>query len=126
MAAVTEIAGLTLVTALVALFSGRLPRRVDLGDVMLLGAAFLLVQGRAPSRRRALDAGAVGRRSRGAPARTSRACAESTLGISAIVAGSVLLFAWTPIRLPASRIAWTSSASRRARRVRVLHEGARA
>jgi hypothetical protein len=99
-----ELAALAVVTAAAGALSASLPRRVALADVLLVGAAFLLVQGLVRDvgrlrRERAEAAAALA-----PPLRC--VCVESTLGVGAIVAGSALLFAWTPIVFAVARVAW--------------------
>jgi hypothetical protein len=98
-----EVAGLAILTAAAAAFARQLPHRVALADVLLVGAAFLLVQGLVR------DVGRLAQARR--DARTARpavmcVCVESTVGVAAIVAGAVLLFAWTPIVFSPTRLAW--------------------
>jgi hypothetical protein len=92
--------------ALAAVAGGALsfPRRVALADLLLDGAAFLLLQGLIRDlwrlrRERAAASSVVA-----APVRCI--CLESTVGVGAIVSGSLLLFGWTPIVLEVSRVAW--------------------
>jgi len=99
-----EVAALLLVTVAVAFFSRSLPRRIALADVLLVGAVLLLLQGLVRdaarlARSRRTDAAASGG--------VQCVCIESTVGVGAIVAGTVLLFAWTPLVLSASRVSWT-------------------
>jgi hypothetical protein len=100
----SEIVALGFLTAAVGLASAALPRRVGLADLLLCGAVFLLVQGLVRDVARL-------RRDRRAAAGAAHSdlrcvCVESSLGVGAIVAGSVLLFAWTPIVLNVVRVAW--------------------
>jgi hypothetical protein len=111
-----EVALIALVTTLTAVTVtswASLPRHIELGEALLAGAAGLLFQGlvrdigrwrrmqpprHAPLDERGLDVVA--------PRRITCACLESTLGLGAITAGAVLLFAWTPVVLHPVRAAW--------------------
>jgi hypothetical protein len=91
----TEMALVALATALTAVLSARLPHRLELGEVLLDGAAFLLVQGLFRDLARLRRA----RRepSAGPPKQITCACVESTVGLGAIAAGAFLVFAWSPV-----------------------------
>jgi hypothetical protein len=97
-----EVASLGMLTLATAAAARALPHRVALADVLLGGAAFLLIQGLL----RDLERLARARREGAGRPAVQCMCIESTLGVSAIIAGTVLLFAWTPIVLAASRAAW--------------------
>jgi hypothetical protein len=92
--------------ALAAAAGGALsfPRRVALADLLLDGAAFLLLQGLIRDLWRIRRERAPGSSVAGAPVRC--VCVESTVGVGAFVSGSFLLFAWTPIVFEVSRVAW--------------------
>lgn len=80
------------------------PPRVALADLLLGGAAFLLLQGLLRDLWRL-------RSERGAASAVVRAplrcvCLESTVGVGAIVSGCLLLFGWAPIVLDVSRFTW--------------------
>ncbi len=98
-----EVAALAGLALAAALLTNHLPRRVALADLLLCGAMFLLVQGLVRDLGRLWRERAAARRE-AAPLRC--VCLESTLGVGALVAGSVLLLAWTPIVVPAARAAW--------------------
>ena len=100
----------------VAAIAVRLPHRVALGDLLLAGAAVLLLQGlardlariRAASRAlRVLPLGAAP-----LPHRAARCtCVESGIGVFGIVAGAVLLFAGSSIRFTMPPCAWPALAA---------------
>jgi hypothetical protein len=106
-AARREVVALAVVTAAAGALSASFPRLVALADLLLWGAVFLLLQGLVR------DLGRL-RRERTMAAMALRlpvhcVCVESTLGVGAIVAGSLLLLAWTPIVLAVSRIVWPAA-----------------
>jgi hypothetical protein len=107
-----ELVGLALVTAAIALACERLPHRVAVGDLLLAGALVLLVQGLTRDIGRWRSARAAARRATasgtsGANAtRVTCVCVESTIGVSAIVAGAVLSLAWASLRVGMPAAAW--------------------
>ena len=99
-----------------AVIAARLPHRVSLGDLLLAGAAVLLLQGlvrdlariRAAARAlRVLPEGAAP-----LPHRAARCtCVESGIGVVGIVAGAVLLFSGSSIRFTMPPFAWPALAA---------------
>ena len=74
---------------LVAALSPRLPRSLAVGDLVLAGAVVLLLQGLVRDLRRAASA------PRAASTRAvTCVCVESTVGVTAIVAGLLLTLGW--------------------------------
>lgn len=90
------------VVALSAAGREMLPSRVQLGEVALLAAVVLLVQGlvrdlvRLRARRAAAETGH----------RVTCVCTESTLGVGLIVIGTILLFGASSIAFRVPPIAW--------------------
>ena len=98
-----EIAGIVLFVSAIALARSYLPNRIEVGEAILAGAATLLVQGliRDLVRLRASRAAAKA----GTP-RITCVCAESTLGVTAILAGILLVFAMSPMVVRVPAFAW--------------------
>jgi hypothetical protein len=79
----------------------RLPHVVPVGDLLLLGAVALLLQGLARDLGRLVDA-----RRASEPRRVTCVCLESTVGLAAIVAGAALALGWTAVRVNLSPLTW--------------------
>jgi hypothetical protein len=90
-----EVALLALAAVAAWQLAAYFPRRVVLADLLLGGAVFLLLHGLLRDLGR-LRGERTAKRTVARPA-VRCVCVESTLGVGVIVAGSVLLFAWTPI-----------------------------
>lgn len=87
---------------------GRLPAKIELGDAVLLAAGLLLVQGLVRDLLRIRAA----RRSRNAQThRVTCVCAESTLGVSLIATGALLVFVASPVMLHVPPFGWPVAAA---------------
>jgi hypothetical protein len=82
----------------------RLPRVVPVGDLLLLGAAALLLQGLARDLGRLVDA-----RRATESREVTCVCLESTVGLAAIVAGGALALGWTTVRVKLGPVTWPAS-----------------
>ena len=110
-AARVELAVIAVGAILVGLAAPLFARRVALADLVLAGAALILVQGlaRDVARLRAARREAIARRVATDPAPRRAAlctCVESGLGVSAVVAGAVLVFAGSAQRFTVPSLAW--------------------
>jgi hypothetical protein len=94
---------IALVTVAVALVRARLPIHTELADVVLGAAALLLSQGLVRDLVRLREAR---RAAAAAPRKITCVCAESGIGVSAIVAGLVLVAVVSPIVLHVPSFAW--------------------
>jgi hypothetical protein len=93
----------------VAAFAAHLPRRVALGDLLLAGAALLLVQGLVRDVARLVATArdqSSSHREPGARRSARCTCVESGIGVFAIVAGAVLVFAGSSMRFAMPAFAW--------------------
>jgi hypothetical protein len=90
---------------LLVLLREQLPRVVPVGDVLLLGAAALLLQGLARDLGRLVDA----RRSASPSRAVTCVCLESTVGVTAIVAGAALALGWATVRVNVKPVVWPAS-----------------
>ena len=99
-----EIALAVVAVGILLLVRERLPRVVPLGDLLLLGAATLLLQGLGRD---------LGRLVEGRHVPESRkvtcVCLESTVGLAAIVVGAALAFGWTTARVSLAPLTWPAS-----------------
>ncbi len=100
-----EIVGILGVVGAVVLARSRLPARAEVGELVLGVAALLLTQGLIRDLVRLRAARALARE--GAPKITC-VCVESTLGLTAILAGTLLVFAMSPMALRVPTLAWPS------------------
>jgi hypothetical protein len=92
------------VVGIVVLLRERLPRVVPLGDLLLCGAAALLLQGLARDLGRLADARG------GSQSRTvTCVCLESTVGLAGVVAGAALALGWATLRVNLAPLAWPAS-----------------
>lgn len=101
-----EKVGIVLLVGAVTLGRGMLPSKIDIGEAVLLSAALLLVQGLVRDIVRLRMARA---RSTGTVARVTCVCAESTLGVSLIVIGALLVFGTNPFVLRIPAVGWPSA-----------------
>ena len=98
-----ELFAVAVVTGGVAAARGLLPTRIELGNVVLGAAALLLFQGLI----RDLVRVRAARRAAAASTRTVTCmCAESTIGVTVILVGLVLVFATSPVVLRLPRYGW--------------------
>ena len=96
-----ELALLALGIGLVAALRRRLPHTVSLGDLLLAGAALLLLQGLVRDVGRLLAA-----RRGGASRQVTCVCLESTLGLASVVAGAALTLGWAPVPFHVGPLFW--------------------
>jgi hypothetical protein len=82
----------------------RLPRTVAVGDLLLVGAAALLLQGAARDLGRLMAA-----RGASESTRVTCVCLESTVGLAAVVAGAALALGWTTVRVKLAPLTWPAS-----------------
>ena len=102
-----EKVGIAILVACFALIRGQLPAKIELGEAVLAAAGLLLVQGLL----RDLLALRIARAKTKEPAtRVTCVCVESTLGLSLIVAGALLVFGTSPVVLRIPAIGWPITA----------------
>jgi hypothetical protein len=99
-----EIALAATAVGMLVLLRARLPRVVPFGDLLLLGAAALLLQGLARDLGRLVDA-----RRASESREVTCVCLESAVGLSAIVAGAALSLGWTAVRVNVAPLTWPAS-----------------
>jgi hypothetical protein len=101
-----EVVGLGIATGVVGAFGALLPARIELGSAVLGAAALLLGQGLVRDLLR-LRAARAARVEAPGPSRTvTCVCAESTIGVVAILVGLCLVFAASPLVLRVPRFGW--------------------
>ena len=98
-----EKAAITVLVGGCALIRHKLPAKIEVGEAVLLAAVLLLVQGLV----RDLVGQRIARAQAAGPlARITCVCAESTIGVGLIVAGALLVLAWSPIVLRTPAVTW--------------------
>ncbi len=97
-----ELALVAAAVVVTGLLSPRLPRNASLGDLLMVAAVVIFVQslGRDLVRLRRARAGGS------SASQVTCVCVESTVGLSAVVAGIALSLFWAPVRVPMAPAVW--------------------